>query len=127
MSSWKLMGMRISVGFKSPVRCNNTTEATLCATSEVHAKRVQQHAGVLAQPQSHSLGEKKTYNSICTICLMYYMRDRSEVSGAKVRRSESRVRDSEVRGAVVRRFGYRFQPSRNRYVTPVPVFLPFLE
>ena len=40
-------------------RCNNTTEATLGATSEVHAERVRQHAGVLAQPRSHSLGERR--------------------------------------------------------------------
>ena len=39
--------------------CNNTMEATLCATSEVRAERVWRHAGVLAQPRSHSLGEKK--------------------------------------------------------------------
>ena len=53
---------------------------------------------------------------------MYYMRNRSEVSGAEVQRSEgseSGVRDSEVQGAVVRRFEYRFQPSWNRYVTTV--------
>ena len=62
---------------------------------------------------------------------MYYVRNRSEVSGAEVRRSEgserseSRVRDSEVRGAVVRRFEYRFQLSRNRYITtPKEVGLP---
>ena len=105
-------------------------EATLCATSEVHAERVRRHTGVLAQPRSHSLGEKKTIFDLTTtlyvlhICLMYYMRNRSEVSGAEVRRSEgskrseSGVRDSEVRGVVVRRFEYRFQPSQNRYVTP---------
>ena len=43
---------------------------------------------------------------------MYYMHNRSEVSGAEVRRSEgserseSGVRDSEVQGAVVQRFEY---------------------
>ena len=113
---------------KWPSRCNNTTKATLCATSEVRAERVRRHAGVLAQPRSHSLGGEEdyirsNYDTICTVCLMYYVRNRSEVSGAEVRRSEgskrseSGVRDSEVRSAVVRRFEYRFQPSRNRYVT----------
>ena len=38
-------------------------EAALCATSEVHAKRVQWHAGVLAQPWSHSLEEEKLYST----------------------------------------------------------------
>ena len=71
---------------------------------------------------------RTNYDTICTVCLMYYMRNRSEVSGAEVQRSEgserseSGVRDSEVRGAVVRRFEYRFQPSRNRYVTPTGYF-----
>ena len=50
---------------------------------------------------------------------MYYVHNRSEVSGAEVRRSESGVQDLEARGVVVRRFEYRFQPSRNRYVTTV--------
>ena len=42
--------------------CNNTTEATLCATSEVRAERVRRHAGVLAQPRSHSLGRRRLYS-----------------------------------------------------------------
>ena len=56
---------------------------------------------------------------------MYYVRNRSKVSGAEVwrskgsERSESGVQDLEVRGAVVRRFEYQFQPSQNRYVTAV--------
>ena len=82
---------------------------------------------------SHNLGRTRwgeeeciwtNYDTICTVCLMYYVRNRSEVSGAEVRRSKgserskSGVRDSEVQGAVVQRFEYQFQPSRNRYVTP---------
>ena len=45
-------------------RCNNTTEATLGATSEVRAERVRRHAGVLAQPRSHSLGGRRLYNDL---------------------------------------------------------------
>ena len=71
---------------------------------------------MLAQPRLHSLGGKKIVFQLtmtlyvlyasCTICLMYYVRNRSEVSGAEVRRSESGVWDSDVRGAVVWRFEY---------------------
>ena len=43
----------------SLIQCNNTTEATLGATSEVRAERVRRHAGVLAQPRSHSLGGRR--------------------------------------------------------------------
>ena len=57
---------------ESGVRCNNTTEATLCATSEVRAERVQRHTGVLAQPWSHSLGEKKAiFNLTTTLYVLY--------------------------------------------------------
>ena len=52
--------MRGSLVFST--RCNNTTEATLCATSEVRAERVRRHAGVLAQPRSHSLGRRRLYS-----------------------------------------------------------------
>ena len=52
--------------------CNNTMEATLCATSEVRAERVQWHAGVLTQPQSHSLGEKKTVFELTTTLYVLY-------------------------------------------------------
>ena len=70
---------------------------------------------------SHNLGRthwgrrrciRTNYDSICTICLMYHVCNRSKVSGAEVwrsegsKRSESGVRDSEVRGAAVRRFEY---------------------
>ena len=44
----------------------------LCATSEVHAKRVQWHAGVLTQPWSHSLGEKKTLFKLTTTLYVLY-------------------------------------------------------
>ena len=107
--------------------CNNTMEAALCATSEVHAERVWQHAGVLTQPQLHSLGRRciqTNYNTTCTICLMYYVRNWSEVSRAKVwgserpKGSKSRVWDLDVWGEAVRRFEYQFQPSWNRYITP---------
>ena len=52
--------------------CNNTTEATLGATSEVRAKRVQQHAGVLAQPRLHSLGGKKIIFELTTTLYVLY-------------------------------------------------------
>ena len=60
---------------------------------------------------SHNLGRTRwgkedcirtNYDTICTVCLMYYVRNRSEVSGAEVqrsegsKRSESRTRRSKV-------------------------------
>ena len=52
--------------------CNNTTEATLGATSEVHAERVRRHAGVLAQPWSHSLGGKEiVFKLTMTLYVLY--------------------------------------------------------
>ena len=35
---------------------------------------------------------RTNYDAICTVCLMYYMRNRSEVSGAEVRRSKGSKR-----------------------------------
>ena len=61
---------------------------------------------------------RTNYDTIYTVCLMYYVHNRSKVSGAKVWRSEGSemskygVWDLEVWGAVVRRFEYRFQPSQ---------------
>ena len=52
--------------------CNNTMEATLCATSKVHAERVRRYRGVLTQPRSHSLGGKKTVFKLTTTLYVLY-------------------------------------------------------
>ena len=66
---WRSEGSERS---KSGVRCSNTTEATLCATSKVRAERVRWHTGVLAQPRSHSLGGKKIVFELTTMLYVLY-------------------------------------------------------
>ena len=44
----------------------------LCTTSKVCAERVQWHMGVLAQPWSHSLGEKKIPFELTTTLYVLY-------------------------------------------------------
>ena len=58
--------------------CNNTTEAALGTTLVIGGEE--------------DYIQTSNYNTICTICLMYYMCNRSEVSRAKVWRSEGSER-----------------------------------